>query len=351
VSAVTQERTAAVAGTTRGGGLRGLGWLTWRQHRWPIVAGAAVTAGLAVWMLMTANKLHTLAQHNLTISRPQIDDIAASYATYQMNTVVFLPVLLAVFWGVPMLAREYEQRTLPLAWSQDLSPQRWLWGKTGILTVLVGVFGTVLAGVSEYTARQYHAYTGRSLFEGTAFQAGGWMPLTLALAWLAVGIAAGAATRRVMPAMAVVAAAWIGRMVLMVRLRPEFMAPMTLVKRFDLAKGGRGMLDASSNAANDMGLSGNDTPFVDAHGHQVSQHLAIDGWCGTPTPGGPRGTTEIVDPGPCLQRHGIVGELVKFQPASRMGTFHLIENGLNLGLMVVALGVAWWCVRRTRTTV
>jgi hypothetical protein len=349
---MTQERVAAVAGTTHGGGLRGLGWLTWRQHRWPIVAGAVVTAGLTVWMLMTADKLHTLARQNLTIARPQTDDIAASYATYQMNTVVFLPVLIAVFWGVPMLAREYEQRTLPLAWSQDVSPQRWLWGKTGILMALVGVFGTVLAGVSEYTAQQYHAYTGRSLFDGTAFQAGGWMPLTLALAWLAVGIAAGAATRRIMPAMAVVAAAWIGRMVLMVRLRTEFMKPVTSVKLFAQAGSDRKVLGTDvGNGSNDMGLSGNDVPFVDAHGHAVSQHVAIDGWCGTTVPGGPRGTTEVVDPGPCLQQHGIVGELVRFQPAARMGTFHLIENSLNLGLLLVALGVAWWCVRRTRTTV
>lgn len=349
---MTRERVAAVGGTTRGGGPRGLVWLTWRQHRWPITTGVVVTAGMGVWMLLTADKLHTLARQNLTIARPQTNDMAASYASYQMNTVVFLPVLIAVFWGVPMLAREYEQRTLPLAWSQDLSPQRWLWGKTGILMALVGVLGAALAGISEYTALQYHAYTGRSLFEGTAFQAGGWMPLTLALAWLAVGIAAGAATRRVMPAMAVVAGAWIGRMVLMVRLRTELMAPVTSAKMFSQAGGLRPVLGPDvGTGSNDMSLSGNDMPFVDAHGHQVSQHLAIDGWCGNAVPPGPRGSTQVVDPGPCLQQHGIVGELLKFQPASRMGTFHLIENGLNLGLMVVALGVAWWCVRRTRTTV
>lgn len=350
MSIVTEERVAAASATARGGGPRGLLWLTWRQHRWPILAGAAVTLGMTVWTLTTADKLHTLARQNLTNARPQTNDIAASYATYQMNTVVFLPVLLAVFWGVPMLAREYEQRTLPLAWSQDLSPQRWLWGKTGILLGLAAAMGTVLAAASEYTAQQYHAYTGRSLFDGTAFQAGGWLPLTLGLAWLAVGIAAGAATRRVMPAIAVVAGAWIGRMVLMPRLRTEFMTPVSLVKVFNAGSpfgGGR------ASAANDMGLTDNLAPFVDAHGHQISPDVALQQWCaGAPAPGSqPRGTVEITDPGPCLQQHGIVGELVKFQPASRMGTFHLIENGINVGLLVVALGVAWWCVRRTRTTV
>ena len=38
------------------------------------------------------------------------------------------PALLAgMFLGVPLLAREHEQRTLVLAWSQDITPQRWLW--------------------------------------------------------------------------------------------------------------------------------------------------------------------------------------------------------------------------------
>jgi hypothetical protein len=341
---------ATAAGTTRGAGPRGLVWLTWRQHRWPIVAGAVVTAGMTVWMVMTASTLHTLAKQNLTAARPRTDDIAASYATYQMNTVVFLPVLLAVFWGVPLLAREYEQRTLPLAWSQDLSPQRWLWGKTGILMTLAAAMGTVLAGVSLATAQQYHAYSGRSLFDGTAFQAGGWLPLTLGLAWLAVGIAAGAATRRVMPAIAVVAAAWIGRMVLMPRLRTEFMTPVTVVKLFSAASPFGG--DRASSA-NDMSLTDSQAPFVDVHGHQISPNGALQQLCANaPAPANqPRGTVEFADPGPCLQQHGIVGKLIRFQPASRMGTFHLIENGINVGLLVVALGVAWWCVRRTRTTV
>ena len=126
-----------------------------------------------------------------------------SHAAYLMNSVVFLPVLVAVFWGVPLLAREFEQRTLPLAWSQDVSRLKWLAGKTAVMLVLVGAMGTALAAASIHLAHQYHAYTGESLFEGTQFQAGGWMPLTFGLAWLAVGIAAGAATRRVLVAIAI----------------------------------------------------------------------------------------------------------------------------------------------------
>lgn len=52
----------------------------------------------------------------------------------------------------------------------------------------------------------------------------------------------------------------------------------------------------------------------------------------------------------CPRQHDLIGSRQLFQPASRLGTFHLIENGLNLGLLVLALAVTWWRVRRPRTT-
>jgi hypothetical protein len=164
------------------------------------------------------------------------------------------------------------------------------------------------------------------------------MPLTLALAWLAVGIAAGAATRRVLAAIAVVGGLWIVRMVGMVQLRPKFMTPLTVIKPFSVGKDSSS--PAAFTAANDMGVNSGSVPFVDVHGATHSPPLVIEGWCGTTD-----------DLNACLHDHGIVGALDKFQPASRMGTFHLIENGMNLGLLVLALVVAWWCVKKTRTTV
>ncbi|MEY9927243.1 putative membrane protein YqjE [Catenulispora sp. GP43] len=320
--------------------MKGLIWLTWRQHRWPIVVSAVITAVLAVLMLMTASDLGSLAAKCATASAKGCQgtktDSVPSHASYLMNSVVFLPVLVAVFWGVPLLAREFEQRTLPLAWSQDVSRLRWLTGKTTVMVVLVGAMGTVLAGASIHLAHEYHVYTGASLFDGTQFQAGGWLPLTLGLAWLAVGIAAGAATRRVLVAIAVVGGLWIVRMVGMVQLRPRFMKPVTLIKPFDLSKGGGSPL---STAVNDMSLNSN-ASFLDTHGGTHTPQQAMDSWCGTAD-----------DMNACLHQHGIIGTLDKFQPASRMGTFHLIENGMNLGLFVIALAVAWWCVKKTRTTV
>lgn len=322
--------------------MRGLIWLTWRQHRWPIVVSAALTGVLVVLMLITASDLSSMAHHCLTAARGQCrretTEPTPSHTGYLMNTVVFLPVLVAVFWGVPLLAREFEQRTLPLAWSQDVSRVKWLAGKTAVMVVLVAAMGTALAAASIHLAHEYHAYTSASLFEGTQFQAGGWLPLTLGLAWLAVGIAAGAATRRVLVAIAVVGGLWIVRMVGMVQVRAKLMTPVSMIKPLALGNPDRSGPPAFT-FSNDMSLR-TASRVVDVHGVTHSQALVMDGWCGSSE-----------DLQTCLNQHGIVGTLVKFQPADRMGTFHLIENGMNLGLFVIALVVAWWCVKKARTTV
>ena len=322
--------------------MKGLIWLTWRQHRWPIVVSAVITVVLFVLMLTTASDLSSMAHKCLTEPSYQCKrsktEATPSHAGYLLNTVIFLPVLVAVFWGVPLLAREFEQRTLPLAWSQDVSRLRWLAGKTAVMIALIGAMGTALAAASIHLAYEYHAYTSESLFDGTQFQAGGWMPLTLGLAWLAVGIAAGAATRRVLVGIAVVGGLWIVRMVGMVQLRPRMMTAMTLIKPLEVGKVGNAA--SSVSFANDMNVNSGSVPFVDAQGVTHSPALVMDGWCGTTD-----------DMHACLQQHHILGSLLKLQPASRMGTFHLIENGMNLGLFVIGLVVAWWCVKKARTTV
>jgi hypothetical protein len=344
-------RSAPVAGP---GYLRGMLWVTWRQHRWPILVGTALTAGLLIWMTVTAAQIQSaLAMCDgqgmkcppatVDAASTKLGDLYSS-ANYQLNAVVFLPALLGLFWGVPILSREYDQRTLTLAWSQDISPLRWLWAKVAILGLIAAALGAALAGESVHLAQIAHVGGRRSLFEGTLFQAGGWLPLTLALAWFAFGVAAGAAIRRTMPALAVVFAAFIGRTLLMAKLRPGFATPKTQIRDFFAN-------DIPSDplhpfVSNDMSLDpGGNPPFLDASGHtHAPSQIMI--WCQPNTPG-PPGNDFLRQ---CFAQHNIVGVLNKYQPASRMGTFHLIENTANLGVLAVSLVAAWWFVRRTSIT-
>jgi hypothetical protein len=109
--------------------------------------------------------------------------------------------------------------------------------------------------------------------------------------------------------------------------------------------------DAAYLSPNGMVL-GNTPPFVDSHGARHSVQQAIGQWRNDQVLNGTGfGKGSATNPMPvCLQRHHIVGSLIRYQPGSRIGTFHLIENCANLGLPAVSPLVAWWCVRGARTT-
>ncbi|MEU9043640.1 MULTISPECIES: hypothetical protein [unclassified Kitasatospora] len=339
------------APAARGNLWRGILWLTWRQHRGQLIGAALLTAAVLAWMVVNAADLqHALDLcHGPDCAKAVADDRlarinhGADIAGYQLNLVVFLPAMLGMFVGVPLLAKEYEHRTVLLAWSQDISPLRWLFGKLAVLGTVLGVLTAVLAAECLHVANLVHLGARRSLFEGTLFQAGGWLPLTLALAWGMVGVAVGAALRRLLPAFVVVLGAFGARTMLMEQLRPHLMDPATRTISL-AAERGEGM-DPFTPVANELLLDGGKPPFVDAAGHLHPYNEVMGQWCGNILDGRAAAFTS------CLREHGLTGIQQSLQPASRLGTFHLIENGLNLGLFVVALAVTWWLVRRARTTV
>jgi len=96
-------------------------------------------------MLYVAARIATINQECKNTACPPGSARAASLtglfgltnlSIYLTIIVLFLPLLTGVFLGAPLLAREHEQRTLLLAWSQDITPQRWLWTKFALLGVL-----------------------------------------------------------------------------------------------------------------------------------------------------------------------------------------------------------------------
>jgi ABC-type transport system involved in multi-copper enzyme maturation permease subunit len=123
---------------------------------------------------------------------------------YLTIIVMFLPLLTGVFLGAPLLAREHEQRTLLLAWSQDITPQRWLWTKFTLLAVLTAAAGAAVSAAAGHLEATVSIATGQSLFSlgsGAGLLVTGMLPLAAqTVAWLAIGVALGAAYRRTLPA-------------------------------------------------------------------------------------------------------------------------------------------------------
>jgi hypothetical protein len=331
--------------TGNGGDFAGLMWLTWRQHRWAVVGSVVVAAALTGWMAYLAADLTTMYHqcHDTVCASGTTQDAALStsfgpfsISNHLLQFVEFLPLLIGVFLGVPLLAREHEQRTLLLAWSQDVSPAKWLWTKLILLGVVVAALTAVLSVACDHLAHVMSNVNGGGLFAGGMFVDSGMLPLALSVCWFAVGVALGAATRRVLPA-AIVAVAGFISLALVVQWRyPTFITPLS---RFRPVGNDSGAVLGVNALKIKGGLSigpGRVTNLFDTAGHPVS-YAGLQKRCPGLTP------DTLIS---CMT-HNRLETFIQYQPGSRIPEFHLILAAGYLGIGVIAVVAVGLIVRHT----
>ena len=196
-------------------------WLTWRQHRAQAAYAAAGLAILAVVMVASGlamfNSLTELGLDGcgpLSNSLDSCDNAAGAFfdrfaLLQQVATLLLLlPLLLGLFFGAPLVARELEQGTHRLVWTQGVTRRRWFVVKAGL------VLAATTAFMGAYSALLYWWYTplsraGASRFAYLEFDVQGIAPIGYAIFAVALGIAAGTLWRKVLPAMGVTLAGFL----------------------------------------------------------------------------------------------------------------------------------------------
>lgn len=187
--------------------------LSFRLHRWEILASAAGVAILSAAMLWFAWQLRALAATDPGCLDP------ASYAPgctqlgqrfYELSSkaewVSYLswlaPFAMGLVLGVPLVSREVEHRTAAIAWTMSRSRTRWLAGRAAflilvmvVLLIVVAVAGEALASATmpaQHLDRDF-AWYGRR----------GALIVVRGLASLGIGVLIGAWLGRVLPALLV----------------------------------------------------------------------------------------------------------------------------------------------------
>ncbi len=134
---------------------QGMLWVTWRQHRGLLISVPAVFAAAVAFMLVTGPKIH----HDYAIlaaCHPAASAACVQLSNYFNSTtgtygngirvaLLAAPVLLALFAGPPVIARELENGTFRYAWTQGIGRVRWTVAKLAFLGSLV----TILALVAQ----------------------------------------------------------------------------------------------------------------------------------------------------------------------------------------------------------
>ncbi|PAZ13199.1 ABC transporter permease [Streptomyces sp. SA15] len=119
---------------------------------------------------------------------------------YQYTTfiVLALPFLVAAWAGAALTGRDLESGTARLAWTQAVSPVRWLAAKLALPAALVTAGTTVLVLLHRlmWSAGEGRIDTAKTWHDIPTFFAGGPITVALALAGLLAGALAGLLLRR-----------------------------------------------------------------------------------------------------------------------------------------------------------
>jgi hypothetical protein len=351
------------------------------QFRIQAVTAAVALAAFAVLLAATGPHLASLyAADGLGRCHGSSCLSPASYFTGSLSRspygVLFLlstgiillaPAVIGLFWGAPLIARELETGTAALAWNQSVTRTRWLAVKLAIgalaamaLTEALSLMQTWWeAPISQAVADGSGAGVAQSRFSQLNFAAHGLTPLGYAAFAFALGVTAGALTRRTVPAMAVTLAVFAALQVAMpLWVRPNLAPPdhvaipVTSQGDFSPAQTGPGGSTFTLFAVSLPGQPGAwllSSGPVNAAGQPVSAtpaacaSIANSGGANTGTSqasqGGSGGPAAFLG---CLGSHGI-REAIAYQPASRYWRFQLTETAIYLAL---ALALAGYCFRR-----
>lgn len=110
-----------------------------------------------------------------------------------------LPVALGLLFGGPLLARELEQDTHRLAWTQSVTRSRWLAAR---LALAGGVLIAVAAVAAWLLTWWWERFDQLQISSRAVLERGSLVPVATAVLAFTVATAAGALTRRAVPALA-----------------------------------------------------------------------------------------------------------------------------------------------------
>src|SRR5664279_1435858 len=111
-------------------------WTTWRQHRAEATVATAILALLVAAMIVVGNiardRARALGLPACTTTRGDCSSaLEALHRDFHQippftGALIAIPLLAGMFWAAPLVSSEYEAGTHRLAWTQSVSPLRWI---------------------------------------------------------------------------------------------------------------------------------------------------------------------------------------------------------------------------------
>jgi hypothetical protein len=315
-------------------------WLAWRQHRADalVVAGGLALAviGLAWLEISMSGAISQLGLGRCTNMQTQAClQLANTFENWfpavrpVLLFFVAIPLLLGMFVGAPLVAREVEQRTHWLVWAQSVGRSRWL---------LVQVAGVLLLGVVAMTVltlavnwavapllQVFIQARQTNQLDQPWFDVIGAVPVAYTVFALALGISTGALLPRTLPAMLMVLGIFLVMRLSVASFRADYQPPITVHQT----------VTSNENLAEaNMRLTARDPAGAWVTGSWITDRNS-------------RIVSGVVDCGPTTGRSCLgYTRWITYQPADRYWPFQAIESGIYLALSTLLLALTAYWVRR-----
>ncbi|WP_217144565.1 ABC transporter [Streptomyces sp. AC627_RSS907] len=318
------------AGRDRALRLRGVTWLVWRQHRaayWTLLIGGVVATAVIVYQrqgLVTYLEGYGYPGDLKEGWEHQAPTMALLRAvSVPLN---YLPVLIGVFIGAPLLAADLENGTAKLVSTQSTSRVRWLTTKLGVTALIVGVSTAAVAAAFTWwwspakSSNFFLHWADKEVFDNS-----GPMLTALSLFTLFGGVAIGMLLRRMLLSMVVTMGFAVVVQVVWAYSRMSLANSVTITTRDGMQSPQPEMPDAAYEV---------DTSYLTSSGDLLGQST-----CQSLS----EKATEA-----CAAKKSIVGWSVEYIPVSQMASMQWLGASI---LLALTAAVAAFIVLRGRKRV
>jgi ABC-type transport system involved in multi-copper enzyme maturation permease subunit len=335
----------------------------WNRFRTQAAVGAGVLAVAAIVLAVTGIQLAHAYDTAVAVctrqgncattlgnglnSFPSQGDLNTANGLAALGLAV--PALIGMFWGAPLIAREFETGTFYLAWTQGVTRVRWLAAKLGVVGLAAVAVGELFSLMVNWWSSPIHrANPGYSALGGISHS--GITPAGYAAFGFALGVTAGLFIRHTLPAMAVTLAVYTAVIIAFpVWVRPHLIPPARATSALSLASAITGSNDGhlvlyTRMAADLPGAWVISRQVAAPDGRAPSSEPA--GPCGgTPTGGTPTASVQACDD---YIESLHFQQTVTYQPGSRYWAFEWIETAIYLALALILAGLCFLRIRPGR---
>ena len=165
-------------------------WLIWRQHRTEVCVLGLLVGIFGIALLVLGTQAHDLfpggparcageagTGEACAASFRRLDE-EYGYVENLLAAFYLVPVVIGAFLGAPLLARELEDGTWQLAWTQAVPRMRWLAAKLAALAGVTVTLTALFTAVLTWFRQPFDAWEGR--FQYDAFDLEGLVPVASA---------------------------------------------------------------------------------------------------------------------------------------------------------------------------